>query len=101
MKTNKEILLQWIDTTLKSSYYLTQNNFEEHLGDIEEPFVKLLEYKFRKQILEAYLENPQEETILSVLSDIQSGYSTDSYSQPEIRALNRVLSRFNQPLFRG
>lgn len=99
MKTNKEILLQWIDTTLKSSYHINQDNLLGFLGDIEEPFVKLLEYKIRKQILEAYLENPKEEIIFSVLSYIQSGYLSDGYSNVEKRALNRVLLRFNQPLF--
>lgn len=101
MKTNKKILLEWIDVNLKSSYHINQDNLLSFLGDIQEPFVKLLEYKIRKQILEAYLENPKEETILNVLSDIQSDYKSDGYSQPEIRALNRILLRFNQPLFKG
>ena len=101
MKTNKEILLQWIDTTIESNYYINQDNLLSFLGDIEKPFVNLLEYKIRKQILEAYLENPKEETIFSVLSDIKSDYLLDGYSSVEFKALNRVLSKFNQPLFRG
>lgn len=98
---NKKILLQWIDTTLKSSYYINQDNLQGFLGDIEEPFVKLLEYKIRKQIIEAYLENPKEETIINVLLNIQSDYKSEGCSGVEIRALNSVLLRFNQPLFRG
>lgn len=99
MKSNKEILLEWIDINLPSYYHLTQSNFEQYLGDTAELFVRLTEYKIRKKILEFYLESPKEETILNVLQDIQTDYRSDGYSQAEYRALNRVLVRFNQPLF--
>lgn len=99
MKTNKEILLDWIDTFLIGNIFLNQNNFEKYLGNTEEIFILLTEYKIRKLIVEAYLDNPKEETIINVLSDIQSDYKSGGYSGAEKKALNRVLLRFNQPLF--
>lgn len=96
--TNKEILLNWIDTSLPSSIYINQENLIAYLGDIEEPFVKLIEYKIRKQLLECYLEKPYEETIDSVLQDIREDYRANYTTKIERRAINKVLTRFNKPV---
>lgn len=96
--TNKEILLNWIDVPLPSSITLTQENLSSFLGDIEEPFVRLIEYKIRKQLLESYLEKPCEETIDNVLQDIRDDYILNGSNKAEKRAINKVLTRFNKPI---
>lgn len=96
--TNKEILLNWIDVPLPSSITLTQENLGSFLGDIEEPFVRLIEYKIRKQLLECYLEKPYEQTIDNVLQDIREDYVQNGYSNAEKRAINKVLTRFNKSI---
>lgn len=95
---NKEILLNWIDTTLQSSVHINQDNLIAYLGDTEEPFVRLIEYKIRKQLLECYLEKPCEETIDGVLQDIREDYVSNGCTNAERRALNKVLTRFNKPV---
>lgn len=94
--TNKEILLKWIDTPLQSSVYINQENLVAYLGDIEEPFVRLIEYSIRKQLIEHYLEKPCEETIDSVLQDIRKDYVNNGYTNVDRRAINKVLARFNK-----
>lgn len=96
--TNKEILLKWIDTKLQPNIWLNQDNFQIYLGDTAQIFVDLFEYKFRKQMLERYLENPCEETIDKFLNDIQIEYVWDGNSKVEKRAINKVLIRFNKPI---
>lgn len=95
---NKEILLNWIDVTLPSSVYINQENLIVHLGDIEEPFVKLIEYKIRKQLIEHYLEKPCEETIDSVLQNIREECRINYICGAKKRAVNKVLTRFNKPV---
>lgn len=94
--TNKEILLEWIDVPIQSSININHENYIAYLGDIEEPFVKLIEYKIRKQLLEYYLEKPYEETIDGVLQDIKEDYRANYTSEVERRAINKVLTRFNK-----
>lgn len=96
--TNKEILLNWINVTLPSSLTLSQENFGSFLGDTEEPFVRLIEYNIRKQLLESYLEKPYEETIDNVLQDIREDYRANYTTKAERRAINKVLTRFNKPI---
>lgn len=94
--TNKEILLKWIDTPLQSSIHINHEDYIAYLGDIEEPFVRLIEYKIRKQLLESYLEKPCEETIDNVLQDIREDYKTNYTTKAERRAINKVLARFKK-----
>lgn len=96
--TNKEILLNWIDTTLQSSVHINQDNLIAYLGDTEEPFVRLIEFKIRKQLVEFYLEKPCEETIDNVLQDIREDYRVNYTTKAEKRAVNKVLARFNKPI---
>lgn len=96
--TNKEILLDWINVTLPSSLTLSQENFGSFLRDTEEPFVRLIEYNIRKQLLEFYLEKPYEETIDNVLQDIREDYVSNGCTNAEKRAINKVLTRFNKPV---
>lgn len=96
LMTNKEILLNWIDVPLPSSIHINQDNLSTYLGDIEEPFVRLIEYKIRKQLLECYLEKPYEETIDSVLQDIREDYRANYTTKAERRAINKVLTRFKK-----
>ena len=98
LMTNKEILLNWIDVSLPSSVHINQDNLSAYLGDTEEPFVRLIEYKIRKQLLECYLEKPHEETIDNVLQDIREDYVQSGSSNAEKRAINKVLTRFNKSI---
>lgn len=95
---NKEILLNWIDVSLPYSVHINQENLSAYLGDTEEPFVRLIEYKIRKQLLDCYLEKPYEETIDNVLQDIREDYIQNGYTYVERRAINKVLTRFNKPI---
>jgi hypothetical protein len=97
LMTHKEILLNWIDVSLPSSVHINQDNLSAYLGDTQEPFVRLIEYKIRKQLLECYLEKPYEETIDNVLQDIREDYVQNGYTNAERRAINKVLTRFNKP----
>lgn len=96
--TNKEILLNWMDAPLQSSIHINHEDYIAYLGDIEEPFVKLIEYKIRKQLIECYLEKPYEEIIDSVLQDIREDYVHNGCTKSEKRAINKVLTRFNKPV---
>lgn len=97
--TNKEILLKWIDVILTPSFYINQDNYITYLGDIQEPFTKIIEYKIRKQILEKYLEKPSEETIDEALEELRLDFMEDKCNI-EKRALNRVLTRFNKSILK-
>lgn len=92
----KEILLDWINIYIPSSYYIGQDNYSEYLGDIEGMFVNLWEYSIRKSLLEKYLENPTEETIEKFLSDLKriSNSSVLSIGNSQKRAVYKVLNRF-------
>lgn len=92
----KEILLEWINVYIPSSYYINQDNYSEYLGDIEGIFVNIWEYSIRKHLLEKYLEKPTEETIEKFLNDLRriSDSSVFSISNSQKRAINKVLNRF-------
>lgn len=94
----KEILLEWINVYIPSSYYINQDNYSEYLGDIEGIFVNIWEYSIRKHLLEKYLEKPTEETIKMFLNSLQriSDSSVLSISNSEKRAIRKVLNRFKQ-----
>lgn len=84
--------------SLPYSVHINQDNLSAYLGDIEEPFVLLIEYNIRKQLLECYLEKPCEETIDNVLQDIREDYVQNGYTNAERKAINKVRTRFNKPI---
>lgn len=93
----KEVLLKWIDTTLTSSVYLNQNNFESYLGNTEKVFEQLYEYQLRNQLFSAYLEKPEDKTIMNFLEEKKYDLIDYGHSNVEKRVFNKVVKMFNLP----
>lgn len=94
----KEILLKWIEKPLNNGFCIRE---ESHLFNFSVKLGEFMEHLLRKEIMDKYLDNPKDETIISVLEekiresveDSFPGYETNSEYQ---YMLFNVLKRFKQ-----
>lgn len=92
--TNKEILLDWINTYIRSQYTINPDSYQQFTGDTEEPFAQIQEWVYRKELITEYLKEPTEETIQKFLDNLNKEFEYAESIQR--RAMGKVLNRFKQ-----
>lgn len=89
-----EILLDWINIHIPSRFNINPDTYRNYLGDIEEPFVQIQEWVYRKELITEYLKKPTEETIQKFLDNLNKEFEYAESVQR--RAIGKVLNRFKQ-----
>ena len=91
----KEILLEWVNKHLSASITINQNNYQSFLGDTDMVLKSVVEFALRNELLEKYLEQPSDETIVDYFKEKVSYYKEYGYSGVEQRVFNNIVRLFN------
>lgn len=92
----KEILQSWINIPLHSNIRIDSVNYLEYLRDPESILIPIIEWKWRKEFVNAYLNNPTEDTIQRLLEQKlwESQEISEQYSEVEKRVLRKIFTMF-------